>query len=57
VLAESSAALDHDKAQYMLFAGKKRPAAGWPAGEYIAPTTVTRGGTPVIDRTERMTIP
>ncbi len=32
--ASNSTILNHDKAQYMLFAGKKKPPTGWPAGTY-----------------------
>ncbi|MES2497212.1 MAG: M23 family metallopeptidase [Pseudomonadota bacterium] len=42
--------LDRDKAQWLLFAGKKRPVAGWPAGRYSAHYTVLRGGKPVIEK-------
>jgi hypothetical protein len=31
-LAENSVTLDRGKAQYMLFAGKKRPPGGWTSG-------------------------
>lgn len=43
--------LDHDKAQYMLFAGKKRPAPGWAHGRYAATFTVRRAGAVVLTRT------
>ena len=49
--AGAPTALDHDKAQYMLFAGKKRPAGGWPYGRYTATFTVRRGGAVVLTRT------
>lgn len=42
--------LDRDKAQTILFTGKKRPAAGWAAGRYVARYVVLRGGKAVIDR-------
>lgn len=42
--------LDRDKAQWMMFAGKKRPAAGWPAGRYVAHYIVMRSGKPVIEK-------
>jgi hypothetical protein len=42
--------LDHDKAQWILFAGRKRPAAGWPAGRYTAHYQVIRNGKAVIDK-------
>jgi len=40
--------LDRDKAQVMLFTGKKRPAAGWPRGTYTAIYTVERDGKTVL---------
>jgi hypothetical protein len=43
--------LDHDKAQYMLFAGLRRPAAGgWAKGAYQARFRVMRAGKPVLER-------
>jgi murein DD-endopeptidase MepM/ murein hydrolase activator NlpD len=42
--------LDHDKAQYMLFNGARRPAQGWPKGVYAGRFLVTRGGAPVLER-------
>jgi hypothetical protein len=42
--------LDRDKAQTILFAGKKRPAAGWPAGRYTGHYVVLRDGKAAIDR-------
>jgi murein DD-endopeptidase MepM/ murein hydrolase activator NlpD len=51
VLVDSSVKpLDRDKAQWLSFAGKKRPAAGWAAGRYRAQYVVLRGGKAVIDR-------
>jgi hypothetical protein len=44
VAAENSVTLDRNKAQYLLFAGKKRPPGGWPAGTYRGSVTVTNGG-------------
>jgi Peptidase family M23 len=44
IISENKVILDHDKAQYMLFAGKKQPAGGWPAGAYLGRVTVTRDG-------------
>jgi Peptidase family M23 len=43
VEAENSVTLDKNKAQYLLFAGKKRPAAGWPVGDYRGSVKVTNG--------------
>lgn len=36
--------LDRAKAQYMVFAGRKRPPEGWKAGSYRATYTVRRAG-------------
>jgi peptidase M23-like protein len=49
VVQNNSATLDHSKAQYMLFAGKKAPEAGWPKGSYKAAAKVSRGGRTVIE--------
>ena len=48
-LAQNAITLDRNKAQYMLFAGKKRPDAGWAAGRYTAGFTVIRDGEPVVN--------
>jgi murein DD-endopeptidase MepM/ murein hydrolase activator NlpD len=46
VLARNaSPPLERDKAQYLNFAGKKRPAAGWPPGSYVVEMRVLRAGT------------
>jgi hypothetical protein len=50
-LAENSVTLDRGKAQYMLFAGKKRPPGGWTSGTYTAVVKILRDGKPVIDET------
>ena len=42
--------LDNNKAQYMMFAGKKRPGSEWPAGEYVATYGVTRAGQVVLEK-------
>jgi hypothetical protein len=49
VVQNNSATLDHSKAQFMLFAGKKAPEAGWPIGSYKAAAKVSRGGRTVIE--------
>lgn len=46
--------LDRAKAQYMMFVGKKQPAAGWARGAYVAAYTVTRDGEPALSRTWRL---
>jgi hypothetical protein len=51
VIAESAGApLDRDKAQWLMFAGRKRRGETWPAGEYVAVFTVTAGGKSVLSR-------
>jgi len=51
ILAQNHAQpLDRDKAQTILFAGKKLRGASWPAGRYVARYQVMRAGKPVIDR-------
>lgn len=42
--------LDRDKAETIFYAGKKRPAAGWPSGRYTADYVVLRAGKPVIQK-------
>lgn len=48
-LAHNRVIVKRDKAQYMMFAGKRRSDAGWPPGPYAAEFSVVRGGEPVID--------
>jgi Peptidase family M23 len=48
--AVNAVTLDRNKAQYMLFAGKKRPAGGWAAADTTARVTVERGGKTVLAR-------
>lgn len=48
--------LDHDKAQYVSFVGKKRPAAGWPRGVYTAQVRVHRKGAVVLQRQVQTTL-
>ncbi len=43
--------LDHDKAQYEMFVGKKLTTASWPAGDYRGAFTVTRNGRVILSRT------
>ncbi|WOH67737.1 M23 family metallopeptidase [Bradyrhizobium sp. BWA-3-5] len=44
-------ALDRDKAQFLVIAGKKRTEAAWPAGRYTATYRVTRDGAEVLRKT------
>jgi hypothetical protein len=56
-MAESrSPPLDHDKAQWLIYVGKKRPATGWPRGVYRARYEVTRAGAAVLVREFRLTL-
>jgi murein DD-endopeptidase MepM/ murein hydrolase activator NlpD len=51
ILVESSTKpLDRDKAQVMMFVGKKPPAGGWPPGVYRATYTISHDNTVVLDR-------
>jgi len=51
VVAENrTAPLQSNKAQYMLFAGKKRPPNGWDHGAYKATFTVERDGKVVLEK-------
>lgn len=52
----TSAPLDHDKALYIAYVGKKRPAAGWARGSYRATVTVRRAGAPVLTRPFQATL-
>lgn len=50
-LAENRAPpLDRNKAQWLIFAGKKRQASAWPTGRYTARYQLIRKGKAVIDR-------
>lgn len=44
-------ALDRDKAQFLVIAGKKRREAAWPAGRYSATYRVIRDGAEVLRKT------
>jgi hypothetical protein len=56
LLAENRVILDRDKADSFVFAGRKRPAAGWPAGRYTARYEVRRGGRVVAARAFELTL-
>jgi murein DD-endopeptidase MepM/ murein hydrolase activator NlpD len=51
VSTNSLPALDRDKAQYLVIAGKKRSETAWPAGRYSATYRVIRGGAEVLRKT------
>ena len=50
LVSSAQPALDRAKAQYMVIAGKRAQAAGWPKGRYAATYAVRRGGKVVISR-------
>ena len=50
VVENSAKPLDRDKAQWLMFVGKKAPAGGWPQGNYRATYTITNGGNVVLER-------
>jgi hypothetical protein len=51
VAAANLPALDRDKAQFLVIAGKKRNEATWPAGRYAATYRVVRDGAEVLRKT------
>ncbi|MFW6076931.1 MAG: M23 family metallopeptidase [Hyphomicrobiales bacterium] len=55
-LARNTTTLDRNKAQYLLFAGVRRPGTGWPAGLYTASFTVWRAGEPVVEGERELVI-
>ncbi len=56
VIAENQAvSLDKNKAQVMLFAGRKRPADGWDQGRYTATYVVKRDGEVVLTKEFELT--
>lgn len=57
VLADNQAPpLDRDKAQTILFAGRRPPLSGWPAGRYRLRYTVLRGGLPLLTQSREITL-
>ncbi len=58
VVAEQTAEpLDRDKAQWMIFTGRKRRGAAWPSGEYRGRYTVARAGATVLTAERTLVIP
>ncbi len=52
VISQSKlAALDHAKADYTVYIGRKRPAEGWRSGVYTATYSVVRGGVVAVKQT------
>ena len=57
VLARSEgSALDRNKAQWLLYAGKRAPPGGWPPGLYRADYAVLRNGQAVLSRRFDLTL-
>ena len=57
VIAENrSAPLQGNKAQFMLFTGRKRPASGWERGTYKATYVVERDGRVVLRKELELTL-
>lgn len=54
--ANRSGALDHDKAQYLIFSGIRRPPGGWRTGRYAGAVSVSRGGRVVLARTFELSL-
>lgn len=46
--------LDRNKAQWVAFAGRRTPAAGWPAGEYSGEAVLWRAGKELMSKTSRI---
>lgn len=51
IAAKNSVTLDRAKAQYLLFAGQKRPVSGWPKGDYQGHFEVRNGAELKLTRT------
>lgn len=57
VLADNRAKpLESDKAEWLIFTGRKRPATGWQAGRYEARYEVVRGGKPLVSERFSVTL-
>lgn len=56
-VATSATELDRPKAQYFRFTGKKRPASGWPSGDYAVTVGIERDGVPLRTSRSRFAIP
>jgi len=50
IISRADPALDRNKAQYMLFVGKKRPLSGWALGKYQATYSVMQDGRLVLEK-------
>jgi biotin carboxyl carrier protein len=57
IAGQTADPLDRDKAQWMIFTGRKRPGDGWPAGEYRGRYTVERAGATVLTAERTLVLP
>ena len=56
ITVSSTEPIERSKAQYMLFAGKKRPGQGWPEGEYAASLSIGPMGAPRLTKAWQFTL-
>ena len=56
IAASNTAGLDRSKAQYMLFAGTRKPRGGWPKGTYVGKVTIGAGDAPRLFKEWRFTL-
>ncbi|MBI2717195.1 MAG: M23 family metallopeptidase [Rhizobiales bacterium] len=57
ITAQNSVTLDRNKAEYMLFAGRKRPVGGWPSGLYRGRLSLVRDGSEFLSRSVDVQLP
>ncbi|MEM7547745.1 MAG: M23 family metallopeptidase [Pseudomonadota bacterium] len=57
VLVESDTVMPRNRAEHMLFAGRKRPESGWPPGTYQAIAEIIRGNQRVHQVIREITLP
>ena len=57
IVENAAAPLDRDKAQAMVFAGKRRPPSGWQPGTYSATYEVDRDGATALKETFSAALP
>ena len=56
-VASNGQPLDHSKATYVAFAGKKLKVAAWPAGNYVGKTQILRNGAVVAEASASFEMP
>jgi hypothetical protein len=57
IIAENSMLVQQNSSERVIFAGGKRPEAGWPTGQYKSKVTIKNKGTVHLDETRSKTIP